>query len=89
MALAIVLAGEGFATDCTHEWSFVGVGAEMRAQVVCSSKPLRTQSALESGGVLLDTLRVTRSCTRAPWVSQIENIVTTLDRRCRKTSIRP
>jgi hypothetical protein len=41
VALAVVLTSEGFAADCTDKWSFVGVGAEMRAQVVCSSEPLR------------------------------------------------
>jgi hypothetical protein len=71
VALAIVLAGEGFAADCAHEWSFIGVGAEMRAQIVCSGKPLRAQVALESGRVLLDALRVTGSSTGASWISQI------------------
>lgn len=71
MALAIVLASESFATNCAHKWSFVGVRAEMRAQIVCPGEPLRAQVALESGGVLLDALRVTRSSTGASWISQI------------------
>lgn len=71
VALAVVLSGEGFATDCAHERSFVGVSAKMRAQIVCPGEPFGAESALESGGMLLDALRIAGSCTGAPWVSQI------------------
>jgi hypothetical protein len=52
---AIVLAREGFAADRAYEWSFVGVGTQMRPQVIRPGELLRAQSTLEGGGVFLDT----------------------------------
>ena len=53
VAFAIVLAGKGFATDGADEGPFVGVGAQMRAEVVGTSEAFGTKGALEGGGVFL------------------------------------
>lgn len=42
VAFAVMLPCKCFAAHCTHEWSFVGVGAEMGSQIVCAGKPFRT-----------------------------------------------
>ena len=65
MALAIVLTRESLATDCAHKRSLVCMRAEMRSQVVSTSKSLRTERALESCWVLLrPALSVLGSCCR-------------------------
>ena len=53
MALAVVLTGEGLAADCADEGAFVGVGSEMRAQVVSTGEAFRAQVALKCCGVFL------------------------------------
>jgi hypothetical protein len=53
VAFAIVLSCEGFAADGADEWALVGVGAEMRAEVICAGEAFRTECALEGGGVFL------------------------------------
>ena len=55
MALAVMLAGEGFAAYRTDEWKLVGVGAKVRAKVVGPRETLGTESALECRRMLLDT----------------------------------
>jgi hypothetical protein len=58
VAFSVMLTSESFPTDCTYEWAFVGMGAEVRAEVVGTSKAFWTQITLEGCGVLLDPLRV-------------------------------
>lgn len=55
MAFAVVLAGEGFAADSAYEGAFVGMGAEMGAEVVGPGKAFGAEVALEGCWVFLDT----------------------------------
>lgn len=57
MALAVMLPGKSLAADRAHERSFVSVSAQVRSQIVRSSKTLRAEAALERGRVLLYALR--------------------------------
>ena len=58
VALAVVLAGKGFAADGADEGAFVGVGAEVGAEIVGAGEAFGAERALESGGVFLDALPV-------------------------------
>ena len=54
--LAVMLAGEGFATDGADEGALVGVGPEVRAEIVGAGEALGAETALKGGGVLLDAV---------------------------------
>jgi hypothetical protein len=41
MALAVVLSCESFAADSAYEWSFVCVGAEVRAEIIGAGESFR------------------------------------------------
>ena len=58
MALAVVLAREGFAADGADEGALVGVGAQVGAEVVGAGEALGAEVALECGGVFLHALPV-------------------------------
>lgn len=58
MALSIVLACKGFPAHCTHEWTLIGVGAKMRAEVVSTSESFWAQIALEGCGMFLNSFGV-------------------------------
>lgn len=65
VTLAIVLTCESLATDCAHEWSLICMCAEVRSQVISTSKSLRTEGTLESSWVLLrSAFSVLSSCCR-------------------------
>ena len=65
VTLAIVLTCESLVTDCAHEWSLVCMRAEVRSQVISTSKSLRTEGTLESSWVLLrSAFNVLSSCCR-------------------------
>lgn len=85
MPLSVVLAREGFAADGADEWSLVGVGSEMGAQVVGAGEALGAEGALEGGGVLLDALRVAVFCAAGCGlifgVCEAENIVALVGNR--------
>lgn len=53
MALAVMLAGERFAAMITDEGALVGVGAQMRSQIVGTREALWAETALEGGRMLL------------------------------------
>lgn len=75
MSLSIVLACKGLATDCTDEWSLIGVGAKMRTEVVSSRESLRTKSALERRRMLLLAFAVS-SIRGSPFrVRQVQNVI--------------
>lgn len=57
MALAIMLACKGFATNGTNKRSLIRVCAEMGAQIVRTGKALGAQRALEGSWVFLYALR--------------------------------
>ena len=77
VAFAIVLSGERFATDGTHEWSLIGMCSQVGAQVIGSSEAFRAESALESGRVLLDSRVGAGGGSIGPtWVRQIQDIIT-------------
>jgi hypothetical protein len=57
VTLAVMLAGEGFATMIANERTLVCMGPKMRAQIVSASETLRTETALESGRMLLCSFR--------------------------------
>ena len=54
VSLPVVLARERFAAHGTHKRSFVGVGAEMRSEVVRSREAFGAEATLESGRVFLN-----------------------------------
>lgn len=74
MALAIVLAGKGLATDRTHEWALVGVRAEMAAQVVGAREAFGAEMALKGGWVLLGAAIVAAIAGAAFWIDEIQNV---------------
>ena len=75
MAFAVVLAGEGFAADCADEWAFVGVRAQMGAEVVGAGEALRAESALECCGMLLYTAVLGIGRRRAVGFSEVQDVV--------------
>lgn len=54
MSFSIVLACKGLATDGADEGSFVGMGAEMRAEVVGTREAFRAEITLEGGRMFLN-----------------------------------
>ena len=58
VALPIVLSRKRFAADGANKRSFIGVGAQVGPQVIGSCKAFRAQVALESGRMLLHSLRI-------------------------------
>ena len=58
MALAVVLARKGLAADGTHKGPFVGVGAQVGAEVVGAGEAFGAEGALEGGRVFLDAAGV-------------------------------
>lgn len=54
----VVLAGKCFSTYGAHERTFVGMGTQVRSQVIGSGKSLWTERALESGRVFLNALGI-------------------------------
>lgn len=65
VTLTIVLTCKSLATDCAHEWSLICMCAEVRSQVISTSKSLRTDGTLESSWVLLrSAFSVLSSCCR-------------------------
>ena len=80
VAFAVVLAGKGFAADGADEGAFVGVGAEMGAEVVGAREAFGAEVALEGGRVFLDALF--RSGGRRPgWVCEFEDVISIGDGR--------
>lgn len=76
VSLAVVLTGKGFAANTADKGTLVRVRAQMRPEVVCSSKALRTQRALKRGGVLLRALRIRAVGRCGPrGVGQIQDVV--------------
>lgn len=74
VAFAVVLAGEGFAADGADEGAFVGVGAEVGAEVVGSREAFGAEVALEGCGVFLYALFGARG-RRAGRVGELEDVV--------------
>lgn len=54
MTFSIVLACKGLATYGADEGSFVGMGAEMRAEVVGTREAFRAEITLEGGRMFLN-----------------------------------
>lgn len=75
VALAVVLASEGFAADCTNERPLVRVRAQMRTKVVGSGKALGAEVALEGGRVFLCATPVCAVGRRPLRVGEIKNVV--------------
>ena len=76
MAFAVVLPREGFAAHCADKGPLVGVGAEMRAEVVSACEFLGAESALERRGVFLHALcAVGCDVGRPVWVCKVEDAV--------------
>ena len=81
MAFAVVLAGEGFAADGAYEGSFVGVGAEVRAEVVGPGEAFGAEVALEGCWVFLDTFFTSRGGW-AGRVGEFQDVVSVGNGRC-------
>lgn len=73
VSLTVMLSRKGFATYGTHERSLVGMGPQMRTQIVGASESLGAQGTLERSGVLLNTLgRTTVLTVLILWVCQAQ-----------------
>ena len=89
VAFAVVLAGEGFAAYCTDERSFVGMGPQMRAEVVCTRKAFGTEVALECGGVFLDASGVLLTHRGPGGIGEVEEVAAVGHRGCGGAPHRP
>ena len=75
VAFAVVLAGEGFAADGADKRPFVGVGAQVRAEIVGAREALGAERALECGGVFLHASGVFLAAgVRPGGVGEIEEV---------------
>lgn len=81
MAFAVMLAGEGFAADGAYEGAFVGVGAEVRAEVIGSGEAFGAEGALEGRWVFLDTL-FSSGGGWTVWVGEFEDVISVGNGRC-------
>ena len=75
VAFAVVLACESLAADGANKGTFVGVGAEMGAEVVGSCETFGTEVALKCGWMFLHAA-VCASGRGAVWVGELEDVVT-------------
>jgi len=75
VALSIVLASECFTANRANERSLIRVRSEMRAQVVCSSKPLRAEITLEGSRVFLLPAAFRAIGGRPLRIGEIQNVV--------------
>lgn len=57
MTLAIVLSRKGLAANRANKWSFIGVGAKVRPEVVSTRETFGAKAALECSRVLLHSFR--------------------------------
>ena len=74
VALAIVLPSKSLSTHGANKRSLISMSAEMRAQIISAREALRTEIALESCGMFLDTGLVAIA-GRALRVSEVEDVV--------------
>ena len=73
MAFSVMLTCKRFTAYSAHKRPFVGMCSQMRTEVICACKPLRTEITLERCWMFLDSfgvtvLKVTR-CGLILWIS--------------------
>ena len=83
MSLSIMLSRKGFTTDRANKRSFIGMGPQVRPQIVGPCESLRTQVALESGRMLLHPFRVGGGRTWPLRIGQVQDVVAIINRRRR------